>query len=157
MVMLDMNQAITDVVALTRHQILKNRVLLGTELANDLQRVQGDFVQLRQVLVNLVMNAVESISMRSEGPRELLVTSQNYGEDQVIVQVSDSGVGIEPNRIDQIFQPFVTSKPGGMGMGLWISRFIIEAHGGRLWAIPKEGLGATLRLSLRVAEEFGPK
>jgi PAS domain S-box-containing protein len=155
--MLDMNQAIVDVIALSRHQILKNRVLLTTELAADLQPAQGDLVQLQQVMLNLIMNAIESVSMKSDQPRELLIASQNRSPDQIIIQVSDSGVGIDPSRIDQIFQPFVTNKPDGMGMGLWISRSIVEAHGGRLWVVQNEGIGATFRFSLPVAENLGLK
>jgi PAS domain S-box-containing protein len=155
--MLDMNQAIVDVIALSRHQILKNRVLLTTELAADLKLAQGDLVQLQQVMVNLIMNAIESVSMKSDQPRELLIASQNRRPDQIIIQVSDSGVGIDPSRMDQIFQPFVTNKPNGMGMGLWISRSIVEAHGGRLWVVQNEGFGATFRFSLPVAESLGLK
>jgi PAS domain S-box-containing protein len=155
--MLDMNQAIVDVIALSRHQILKNRVLLTTELAADLQLAQGDLVQLQQVMVNLIMNAIESVSMKSDQPRELLIASQNRSPDQIIIQVSDSGVGIDPSRMDQIFQPFVTNKPDGMGMGLWISRSIVEAHGGRLWVVQNEGFGATFRFSLPVAQSLGLK
>jgi PAS domain S-box-containing protein len=152
MTVIDMTRAIQDVLELTAHQILKNDILLKTELATDLRPALGDLVQLQQVMANLIMNAIESISMRSEGPRELLVTSQNHGQDQIAIQVRDSGVGIDPGRLDQIFQPFVTSKPDGMGMGLSISRSIVEAHGGRLWATPNEDLGATFRFSLRVAD-----
>jgi signal transduction histidine kinase len=146
-----------DVIALSRHQILKNRVLLTTELAADLQLAQGDLVQLQQVMVNLIMNAIESVSMKSDQPRELLIGSQNRSPDQIIIQVSDSGVGIDPSRMDQIFQPFVTNKPDGMGMGLWISRSIVEAHGGRLWVVQNEGFGATFRFSLPVAQSLGLK
>jgi two-component system sensor kinase FixL len=86
---------------------------------------------------------------RIEGPRELLVISQNYGKEKILIQVRDSGVGIDPSRIDEIFQSFITSKPDGMGMGLPISRSIVEAHGGELSAVPNEGAGTTFRFSLR--------
>ncbi len=155
MMALDMNEAIEDALALMKHQIFKNDILLKTELAADLQRVQGDLVQLQQVMVNLIMNAIESMAIRNEEPRELLVTSENYNRDHIMIQVRDSGVGIEPGRIEQIFKPFVTNKNNGMGMGLSVSRSIVEAHGGRLWASRNEGVGATFRFSLRGAEDSG--
>jgi signal transduction histidine kinase len=149
---IDMNEAILGVLSLTRHPILKNGVLLKTDLASDLRPVRGDLVQLQQVMVNLIVNAVEAMALRSEGPRELLVASQNEGQDQIVIQVSDSGIGIDPGVLQQIFQPFVTCKPDGMGIGLSLSRTIVEAHGGRLWVEPNRGPGATFRFSLPAAE-----
>ena len=152
MTVLDMNQAIGEVLSLTRYPILKNAILLRTDLAADLRPARGDLVQLQQVMVNLIVNAVEAMAMRSEGPRELLVVSRNHGLDEIVIQVGDSGIGIDPGLLQQIFQPFVTSKPDGMGIGLSLSRTIVEAHGGRLWAEPNPGLGATFKFSLRAAE-----
>jgi C4-dicarboxylate-specific signal transduction histidine kinase len=152
MTVLDMNQAIGEVLSLTRYPILKNAILLRTDLAADLRPARGDLVQLQQVMVNLIVNAVEAMAMRSEGPRELLVVSRNHGLDEIVIQVADSGIGIDPSLLQQIFQPFVTSKPDGMGIGLSLSRTIVEAHGGRLWAEPNRGPGATFKFSLRAAE-----
>ncbi len=149
---IDMNEAILGVLSLTRYPILRNGILLKTDLASDLRSARGDLVQLQQVMVNLIVNAVEAMVMKSEGPRELLVASQNEGQDQIVIQVRDSGIGIAPDLLQQIFQPFVTSKPDGMGIGLSLSRTIVEAHGGRLWAEPNPGPGATFRFSLPAAK-----
>jgi signal transduction histidine kinase len=152
MIAIDMNQALLGVLSLMRYPILKNGILLKTDLANDLRPARGDLVQLQQVMVNLIVNAVEAMAVTSEGTRELLVASQNEGQGQIVIQVRDSGIGIDPCRLQQIFQPFVTSKPDGMGIGLSLSRTIVEAHGGRLWAERNQGPGATFRFSLLAAE-----
>jgi PAS domain S-box-containing protein len=151
-IVIDMNEAILGVLSLTRHTIRKNGILLKTDLAADLRLARGDLVQLQQVMVNLIVNAVEAMAMRDEGPREFLVTSQNQGQDQIVIQVHDTGIGLDPGCLQQIFQPFVTSKPDGMGIGLSLSRTIVEAHGGRLWAERNRGPGATFRFSLLAAE-----
>ena len=96
----------------------------------------GDRVQLQQVLINLVMNGIEAMASVDDRPRELVIRSQPRGRDHVLVAVQDAGVGIDANKLDQLFSAFFTTKPDGMGMGLSISRSIIEAHGGRLWATP---------------------
>ncbi len=147
---LNINDLIEEVLTLTRHQLVKNGVALRTELASGLPLITGDSVRLQQVILNLVINGMEAISGRANGPRELLVKSQSEGEDQIVVGVQDSGIGIDPGQIDELFTPFFTTKPAGMGMGLSISRSIVEAHGGRLWAAPKTGLGATFQFSLPV-------
>src|SRR5260370_196870 len=102
--------------------ILKNGILPATALAADLRLGRGYLVQLQQVMVNLIVNAVEAMAMKSEGPRELLVASQNEGQDQIVIQVRDSGIGIDPGLLQQIFQPFVTSKPDGLGFELSLIR-----------------------------------
>ena len=102
--------------------------------------------------MNLIVNAVEVMAMKSEGPRQLLVASENEGEDQIVIQVRDSGIGIDPGRLQQIFQPFVTSKPEGMGIGLSLSRTIVEAHGGRMWAEPNRGPGGNFQILPSAAE-----
>jgi signal transduction histidine kinase len=99
-------------------------------------------------MVNLIMNAIEATSAKSKGRREMLVASHNQGSDEILVFVRDSGVGLDPSSVDEIFKPFVTSKRGGMGMGLSISTSIVKAHGGRLWAVPNEDQGATFQFSL---------
>jgi hypothetical protein len=105
-------------------------------------------VQLQQVVLNLVMNAIEAMSSVDDRPRELLITTRNIDADQVLVTVKDSGTGIDPNTLDKIFDPFYTTKPGGMGMGLSISRSILQAHDGRLWATVNDGPGTSFHLTL---------
>jgi signal transduction histidine kinase len=110
--------------------------------------VSGDRVQLQQVMLNLVMNAIEAMSSVDERARELLIITRNIDAEHVQVTVKDSGPGIDPTTIDKIFDPFYTTKPGGMGMGLSISRSILQAHGGRLWAAAKDGPGTIFHFSL---------
>jgi C4-dicarboxylate-specific signal transduction histidine kinase len=147
---LDLNELITGVLALASHEIQRAGVLLRTELAGDLRPGMGDAVQLQQVVINLIMNAVEAMASSSGHALELLVTSQNMNSDEIVVSVSDAGAGISPDRLAEIFNPFFTSKPEGMGMGLSISRSIIEAHGGRLWAERNDDRGTTFRFSLPI-------
>jgi signal transduction histidine kinase len=153
---LDVNEVIKEVLTLTGHEISRRGVTLRTGLAAGLPPIAGDPVQLQQVLVNLIMNAIEATAARGEGPRELLVTSEELviseedGSDRIVVGVRDSGVGIDSENMDRLFEPFFTTKATGMGMGLSISRSVIERHGGRLWAAPNEGAGATFRFSLPV-------
>ncbi len=144
---LDINDVIREVVLLARHEVLGHRVSLRTDLASALPAVLGDRVQLQQVLINLVINGMEAMEPVTDRPRDLLIRSQHEAE-QVLVAVQDSGTGIEPNNVDQVFDAFFTTKPPGMGMGLSISRSIIEAHAGRLWASPNAGPGATFQFSL---------
>jgi PAS domain S-box-containing protein len=145
---LDLNQVIEEVVSLTRHEIDRQAVSLRTELAGDLLLLTGNRIQLQQVILNLLMNAIEATSARSEGPRKILLTSRKQEPDRVLVAVRDSGVGIDPHNMDQLFEPFFTTKTTGMGLGLSISRSIVEAYGGRLWAVPNEGVGTTFQFSL---------
>jgi signal transduction histidine kinase len=112
-------------------------------------------VQLQQVALNLVMNAIEAMSSVSDRPRELVITTRNMDADQVLVTIEDSGIGIAPQMIDKIFDSFYTTKPGGMGMGLSISRSILEAHGGRLWAEAKDGHGTVFHFTLPKYDEEG--
>ena len=145
---LDVNELIQEVLTLTRNQIVQHGVSARTELAEGLTAVKGDAVQLQQVVLNLVMNGIEATSARSEGPREIVLKSETQEPDRIVISVSDSGVGIDPANADQIFNPFFTNKPGGMGMGLAISRSIVEAHGGKLWAESNGVAGATFHFSL---------
>jgi signal transduction histidine kinase len=110
--------------------------------------VLGDRIQLQQVILNLVMNGIEAMSVVTDRSRELLIRSCPYESDKVLVAVQDSGTGLEPESLDHLFTAFYTTKPKGMGMGLAISRSIIEAHGGRLWAVPNDGPGATFQFTL---------
>jgi len=145
---LDLNQTIGEVLVLVGDAAKKDRVFIRTEFADDLAPVAGDRVQLQQVVLNLIMNAIEAMSSVIDRPRELVITTRNTDADQVQVTVEDSGPGIDPDKIDKIFDSFYTTKPGGMGMGLSISRSILQAHGGRLWATPKDGPGTVFYFSI---------
>jgi PAS domain S-box-containing protein len=145
---LDINEIILEVIALTRSEVRRNRVALQAQLLSDLAPISGDRIQLQQVILNLVINAIEAMSRVSEGPREVLVGSGNDGSDGVLVEVRDSGPGLDAERLDHIFDAFYTTKPNGLGMGLAISRSIIEAHGGRLWATSNVPRGAILQFML---------
>ena len=144
-----MNQAIREVAALAEGEVRRNGVALRMELTGDLPPLLGDRVELEQVVLNLIMNAIEAMSAIGDRPRELVIRTQSGEVDQVRVAVQDSGIGLDPQGMGRIFDAFYTTKPQGMGMGLAISRSIIETHGGRLWAAPNEGPGATLQFTLQ--------
>ena len=127
---------------------MRKGVALRMELAADVPPVLGDRVQLQQVILNLVMNGIEAMSAVTDRPRELLIYSHQHESEQVLVAVQDSGVGIDRENLETIFNPFYTTKSQGMGMGLAISRSIVENHGGRLWATANEGPGATFQFTL---------
>ncbi len=135
------NDAILEVIALTRTEAANNGVSVRTQLAEGLPRIQGDRVQLQQVLLNLTINAIEAMRDFSEEERELLISSRNE-PDGVSVEVRDSGPGFAPADLDRVFEAFYSTKPGGLGLGLSICRSIIEAHNGRLWASPNVPRGA---------------
>jgi PAS domain S-box-containing protein len=143
---LDVNRIVQDVTILMHKEFMRNRVSLRTELAPDLARVPGDPVLLPQVLINLIMNAIEAASSSTSGKREILITSAKKS-DSVLVQVQDSGPAIEPELISRIFEPFFTTKAKGIGLGLSISHSIIESHGGRLWTTPSSS-GALFEFTL---------
>ncbi len=149
-VLLDINEVIQEVVGLIQTEIQKNGVVLRMELAADFPRVLGDRVQLQQVILNLVMNGIEAMSAVTDRSRDLLLRSYQYESDKVLIAVQDSGIGLQPESLDHLFEAFFTTKPKGMGMGLAISRSIIEAHGGRLWAVPNDGPGVTFEFALPV-------
>jgi PAS domain S-box-containing protein len=132
---LDINDVIQDVLTLLRNELTRNRVSLRTDLASNLPRVPGDPVQLQQVLINLVVNAIEAMRTSTERPRELQIRLEKQARG-IVVQVQDSGPGIAPELADRIFEPFFTTKAEGIGMGLSISRSIIESHGGQLSIAP---------------------
>ncbi len=145
-VAVNVNQIIQEVTILLRNEMTRNRVSLRTDLAADLPRVSGDPVQLQQVLINLVMNSIDAMRSLAHRPRELLIKSaRNHNE--VSIQVQDSGAGLDPERAEHIFEPFFTTKPEGIGMGLSISRSIVESHGGRLWA-ESDSKGAMFQFTL---------
>ena len=143
-----MNDAIREVIALTRADVAKNGVEAQTQLAEDLPLIQGDRVQLQQVILNLIINAAEAMGGVGEGPRELLISTDTTASGDVRVAVRDSGPGLDPAKLERLFEAFHTTKPGGLGMGLSISRSIIEAHGGRLWAEANEPQGAIFQFTL---------
>jgi signal transduction histidine kinase len=144
----DIDGVIRDVIPLLRNEVLSHHVSLRMDLAPALPPVLADRVQLQQVIINLVMNGIEAMASVSDRPRELVIRAQRHDVDQVVVTVRDAGVGIDPNKVDQLFGAFFTTKPGGMGMGLSISRSIIEAHGGKLSATANADHGATFHLVL---------
>ena len=144
----NINDTILEVLALARSAVHRHRVSLQTHLAEDVPLIVGDRIQVQQVLLNLLTNAIEAMSGTSGGPRELQVGSAKDALQGVRVTVRDSGPGLDPDSLDQLFTAFYTTKPQGMGMGLAISRSIIEAHGGRLWATANEGRGAVLQFTL---------
>jgi C4-dicarboxylate-specific signal transduction histidine kinase len=141
-------RSIQEVAALAQGEVRRNSVALRTELAHDLPPVVGDRVQLQQVILNLVMNGVEAMASMADRPRELFIYSQQHESDKVLVAVRDSGTGLHSENLDQLFKPFFSTKPKGMGMGLAISRAIIESHGGRLWAAANESRGAVFQFTL---------
>jgi signal transduction histidine kinase len=143
----DLNPVIGEIVFLLRGEAMRHNISVRTDLVADLPRVIGDSVQLQQVLMNLVINAIEAMK-GVNGPRELLIQSQPADNEQLLVAVSDTGVGLPPQQADQIFNAFFTTKPHGTGMGLRISRSIIEAHGGRLWAADRCPRGASFYFTL---------
>jgi signal transduction histidine kinase len=130
---LDINEVIQEVAKLLGYELTRNRVSLRTDLAPDLQRVSGDRVQLQQVMINLIMNGIEAMRSIVDRPRELVIKSA-MNHNEVLILVQDSGEGLDRQQREHIFEPFFTTKPEGIGMGLSISRSIVESHGGRLWA-----------------------
>jgi signal transduction histidine kinase len=143
------DDAILEVIALTRTEAANNSVSVRTQFAEGLPRVQGDRVQLQQVMLNLIVNAIQAMSGIGEGARELQISIDAVpSEGGVRVGVRDTGPGLSPESLSRLFEPFYTTKPEGMGMGLSICRSIIEAHGGRLWAIPCEPQGALFQFTI---------
>jgi len=143
---LGVNEIIREVLALTRNELLRGDVTVQTELADDVPAVLGDRVQLQQVMLNLIMNGIDAMSMTTDRPRKLLIKSAK-NLDSVSIQVQDSGTGLNLEQADRVFEPFFTTKPEGIGMGLPISRSIIESCGGRLWAVARSN-GALFEFTL---------
>src|SRR5258708_20434988 len=140
------NDAILEVIAVTRTEAANNGVSVRTQLAGGSTGVQGDWVQLQQVVLNLILNAIEAMRDVGEEERELFISTRNE-PDGVSVEVRDSGPGFAPETLERVFAGFYTTKPGGLGMGLSICRSIIEAHGGRLWASANLPRGAIFGFS----------
>ena len=146
----DINAAIREVIGLSRSEALKTRVTVRTELAGGLPLICGDRVQLQQVMLNLIINAIEAMSNMDEGPRELLISTAKAEAGDVRVAVRDSGTGLAPAAFERLFEAFYTTKPSGLGLGLSICRSIVEAHGGRLWASANARRGATFQFTLPI-------
>jgi C4-dicarboxylate-specific signal transduction histidine kinase len=147
---LDINEVVKEVVALVQREMDSHRVSLRIESAPALPMIPGDRVQLQQVIINLVMNGIEAMQLVTDRPRELVIRSRQDETQQVLVSVTDCGVGISAENADRLFNAFFTTKSSGMGMGLSICRSIIEAHGGRLWATANLPHGATFQFTLPV-------
>nr|WP_276486209.1 ATP-binding protein [Bradyrhizobium zhanjiangense] len=145
---MEINAAVLEVIALTHGEVVKNGVSVRTHLAEGLPLIRVDRVQLQQVVLNLIINAVEAMSAVREEPRELLISTDRDALNGVLVSLRDSGPGLDPASLEHVFDPFYTTKPSGMGMGLSICRSIVEAHGGRIWAGANETRGAVFQFSL---------
>ena len=148
---LDVNEVIREVLALAHGELITGGVTTRTELAPDLPTVLGDRVQLQQVMLNLIMNAIDAMSTVNDRPRTLLIKSATDAEG-VVIEVQDSGKGLDPEQASRIFDSFFTTKPEGIGMGLSISRSIVEAHGGHLRAVPAPLHGAIFQFVLPKAD-----
>jgi PAS domain S-box-containing protein len=172
--LLDINGVLEEAIIFTQSELRRNRVSLQTQLAGDLPPIFGDRVQLEQVILNLLLNAVEAMSAAGDGPREVSVSSQqitqarpndrfgekDFGDPEwtdVLIAVRDSGPGLDPKHLDRLFDAFYTTKPHGLGMGLAISRSIVEAHGGRLWATSQPSGGAVFQFTLPIRGGSAPK
>lgn len=149
---LNVNEFIQDVITFTSSELKRNNVLLLTELGPDLPMVIGDRIQLQQVMLNLIINGSEAMSSPRWKTRELQLRSEQAGPDWVLVTVKDTGIGLDSNNQERLFDPFFTGKEGGLGLGLSISRTIIEDHGGKLWAMRNEGPGASFQFRLPTVE-----
>ena len=153
---LDLNEATREVIALSLSDLQRNRVILRSELAEDLPPVIGDRVQLQQVTLNLLRNASDSMVAVEDRPRQLLIRTRREGDDRVRLSVQDAGTGVNPQDFERLFEAFYTTKTGGMGIGLSVSRSIIERHHGRLWAEPNDGPGVTFSFSIPSGQESAP-
>jgi PAS domain S-box-containing protein len=145
---MDLNEATREVIALSLSDLQRNRVIVHHELADDLPLITGDRIQLQQVILNLLRNASDAMNKIDDRPRELLITTERDEKNWVCLRVKDVGVGFQPQGADKLFEAFYTTKEHGMGIGLNVSRSIIEAHHGRLWATANDGPGATFSFSI---------
>lgn len=152
----ELNEAVLEVLALTRSEIEMHRISLQAELTPDLPRIWGDRVQLQQVILNLVINAAEALAGNSQGPRQLMVQSKKGISNDVAIVVGDTGPGLDPITLDRLFDAFYTTKRDGMGMGLVIGRAIVEAHGGRIWATAVIPTGARFEFTIPVEKAEVP-
>jgi C4-dicarboxylate-specific signal transduction histidine kinase len=144
----DINEALQEVIELTRGEALKNRVSVESQFAEGLPSIAGDRVQLQQVALNLIFNALQAMGAVTEGARQVIITTRQIELNDLYVGVQDTGPGLGPETLARLFEPFYTTKPNGMGMGLTICRSIIEAHGGRLWASACQPHGALFQFAI---------
>src|SRR5271155_6272138 len=144
----DINEALREVIELTQGEALKNGVSLKTKFAKGLPIITGDRVQLQQVVLNLILNALQAMGTVSEDARQVLITTSQTELNDLCIGVQDTGPGLSPENLSRLFEPFYTTKPNGMGMGLAICRSIVEAHGGRLWATACEPHGALFQFTI---------
>ena len=151
----DINEVFQEILRLTDSEL--EGIVLRTELGTDLPQVLADRVQLQQVLLNLITNAIDAMKPVADRPHVLSITTKKEKSGGVLVAVADSGVGLGPKKMEELFDTFYTTKPGGLGLGLSISRSIIETHGGRLWAERNNGLGAIFLFTLPSAREGAVK
>jgi signal transduction histidine kinase len=145
---MDLNEAIHEVTSLSLSDLQRNRVILRHELADDLPSVTADRIQVQQVILNLLRNAADAMSTIDDRPRELVIRTERNDGQEVRLSVKDTGVGFTPQAAERLFDAFYTTKHDGMGIGLSISRSIIEAHHGRLWATANDGPGATFSFAI---------
>src|SRR5262249_34710423 len=150
----DLNEAVGEVIGMVRNAIIKNGIAVSTQLTDGLIPIQGDRVQLQQVIMNLILNAVDAMGAIATGPRELSIRiERGQADGGALVEVRDSGPGIDPGNHERIFEPFYTTKTTGVGMGLSICRSIIDGHGGRLWVSANEPRGAVFQFTVPAAQE----
>ncbi len=149
----NLNEVVEDSIPLIQREVVQHRVLLGRDLAKAMPDVVGDRIQLQQVIINLLVNAIQAMASVTDRPRELIVRTCLKGEDEILLAVEDSGPGFDPAIEAELFNAFFTTKPNGMGMGLSIGRSIVEAHGGRLWTFRNDRGGATFQFSLPLHSE----
>ncbi len=145
---MDLNEATREVISLSLSDLQRSRIIVHHQLAHDVPPVTGDRIQLQQVILNLIRNASDAMSNIDNRPRELLITTEQDVDNLVRLSVKDVGVGFQPQAADKLFEAFYTTKEHGMGIGLNVSRSIIEAHHGRLWATANDGPGATFSFSI---------
>jgi signal transduction histidine kinase len=145
---LDLNEVVREVIVLTHSEALKTGVSVKTQFADGLSLIVGDRVQLQQVALNLVVNAIQAMASVADGVRDLLITTARTEANFVLVRVADSGPGLDPQTLEHAFDPYYTTKPDGLGMGLAICRSIIDAHNGRLWASANQPRGAVFQFTL---------
>jgi signal transduction histidine kinase len=144
----NLNEAALEVISLSLADLHENGIVLRPELADDLPLVTGDRVQLQQVILNLLKNGSDAMSAVEDRPRQLVIRTEEEESGHVRLTVQDAGMGVEPDGANRLFEPFYTTKNGGMGIGLSVSRSIIERHHGRLWATPNDGPGAAFSFSI---------
>jgi len=144
----DLNEATQEVITLSSGELRRNRVILQMDLADDLPLVNGDRVQLQQVIINLFRNAIDAMKEIEDRPRQLLIQTERDGAENVRLTVQDTGIGFAPETADRLFESFFTTKEDGMGIGLSVSHSIIQAHHGRLWASANDGPGSSFSFSI---------